>query len=108
VEVVILPDGEKYKTLEVVSLVWDEALRRRLNRNCTFVALGGGVIGDMTGYAAASYQRGVNFIQVRSLRSRVWQDTNPTAYWTWKEIPLCPTARHSALGVPQECKIAIT
>lgn len=64
VEVVILPDGEQHKTLEVVSLIWDEALRKRLNRNCTFVALGGGVIGDMTGYAAASYQRGVNFIQI--------------------------------------------
>jgi len=68
VEVVILPDGEQHKTLEVVSLIWDEALRKRLNRNCTFVALGGGVIGDMTGYAAASYQRGVNFIQVRQRR----------------------------------------
>ena len=65
VETVILPDGEEYKSLEVLSKVWDTALEKRLNRKCTFVALGGGVIGDMAGFAAASYQRGVNFVQVR-------------------------------------------
>lgn len=64
VEAVILPDGEQYKNLDVLSRVWDKALQMRLNRKCTFVALGGGVIGDMTGFAAASYQRGVNFVQV--------------------------------------------
>ena len=64
VETVILPDGEEYKSLEVLSQVWDTALQKRLNRKCTFVALGGGVIGDMAGFAAASYQRGVNFVQV--------------------------------------------
>lgn len=61
---VILPDGERYKTLEVWKRIIDELLLRRFNRNCTLVALGGGVIGDMTGFAAASYQRGVDFIQV--------------------------------------------
>lgn len=61
---VILPDGEQYKSLEIVTKVWDVALEKRLNRKSTFIALGGGVIGDMTGFAAASYQRGVNFIQV--------------------------------------------
>lgn len=64
VETVILPDGEKYKDLEVLKAVWDKALEKRLDRNTTFVALGGGVIGDMTGFAAAAYQRGVHFVQV--------------------------------------------
>lgn len=67
VEVVTLPDGEQYKSLEVLQQVWDKALQSRLDRNCTFVALGGGVIGDMCGFAAASYQRGVHFIQVSFL-----------------------------------------
>ena len=63
-EVVLLPDGEQYKTVDVVSKIWDKALECRMDRRTTFVALGGGVVGDMTGFAAASYQRGVNFIQV--------------------------------------------
>ncbi len=66
-EEVILPDGEQYKSLEVLSKVWDKALAARLDRNSTFVALGGGVIGDMGGFAAAAYQRGVHFIQARGL-----------------------------------------
>ena len=61
---VILPDGEQYKNLEVLSRIYDALIERRFDRKCTLVALGGGVIGDMTGFAAASYQRGVNFIQV--------------------------------------------
>jgi 3-dehydroquinate synthase len=44
--------------------VFDKAVESRLDRRCTFVALGGGVIGDMCGYAAASFLRGVNFIQI--------------------------------------------
>lgn len=60
----VLPDGEEYKSLDVLQKVWDKALESRLDRNATFVALGGGVIGDMTGFAAAAYQRGVHFIQV--------------------------------------------
>ena len=64
VEVVVLPDGEEHKNMEVLMKVWDKALETRLDRGTTFVALGGGVIGDMTGFAAASYQRGVNFIQI--------------------------------------------
>ena len=63
-DVVILPDGEEYKSVDVLSKIWDKALECRLDRRTTFVALGGGVVGDMTGFAAASYQRGVNFIQV--------------------------------------------
>ena len=63
-ERVILPDGERYKTLEVWSGILDGLLRSRFGRDCTIVALGGGVVGDMAGFAAACYQRGVDFIQV--------------------------------------------
>ncbi len=61
---VILPDGEQHKSLAVLSTIYDKLLEDRHNRTTTLVALGGGVVGDMTGYAAASYQRGVNFIQI--------------------------------------------
>ncbi len=64
VDTVILPDGEKYKDLDTLNMIFDELLDRRHNRTTTLVALGGGVIGDMTGFAAATYQRGVNFIKV--------------------------------------------
>ncbi|MES2624112.1 MAG: 3-dehydroquinate synthase [Pseudomonadota bacterium] len=64
VEVVILKDGEKYKTLETVTQVYDSLLKQNFSRSSTLIALGGGVIGDMTGFAAATYQRGVNFIQI--------------------------------------------
>ncbi|KAL8111180.1 3-dehydroquinate synthase, chloroplastic [Apium graveolens] len=64
VESVILPDGEQYKNMDTLMKVYDKAIESRLDRRCTFVALGGGVIGDMCGYAAASYLRGVNFIQI--------------------------------------------
>lgn len=64
VESVILPDGEQFKNMDTLMKVFDKAIESRLDRRCTFVALGGGVIGDMCGYAAASYLRGVNFIQI--------------------------------------------
>ncbi|PKA55667.1 3-dehydroquinate synthase [Apostasia shenzhenica] len=64
VEKVILPDGEKYKNMETLMKVFDKAIESRMDRRCTFVALGGGVIGDMCGFAAAAYVRGVNFIQI--------------------------------------------
>ena len=60
----ILPDGERYKTLETLNSVFDALLSRRYDRRCTLVALGGGVVGDITGFAAATYQRGVPFIQI--------------------------------------------
>jgi len=63
-EVVILPDGEQYKTLEILNRIFDALLEKRFDRRCTLVALGGGVVGDMTGFAAATYQRGVDFIQI--------------------------------------------
>ena len=63
-EAVILPDGEKYKNLEVLNQIYDGLLRNRFDRNTTIIALGGGVVGDMAGFAAASYQRGVHLIQI--------------------------------------------
>ncbi|MCF6217465.1 MAG: 3-dehydroquinate synthase [Gammaproteobacteria bacterium] len=64
VEKVILPDGECYKNLEVLNRIFDALLESRFGRKVTLVALGGGVVGDMTGFAAACYQRGVAFIQI--------------------------------------------
>lgn len=61
---VILPDGEAYKNLETLNQIYTHLLENKADRKTTLIALGGGVVGDMTGYAAASYQRGVNFIQI--------------------------------------------
>ncbi len=61
---VVLPDGEQYKTWETLNLIFDGLLGARCERGTTLVALGGGVIGDMGGFAAACYQRGMPFIQV--------------------------------------------
>lgn len=61
---VILPDGEAYKNSETLNLIYDALLKRRAERSTTLIALGGGVIGDLTGFAAATYQRGIPFIQV--------------------------------------------
>merc|ERR1712157_156418 len=54
----------QYKTMEELGKVWDKAMELRFNRKSTFLAFGGGVIGDMTGFAASAFQRGVHFIQV--------------------------------------------
>lgn len=64
IDSVVLPDGEYYKTWDVLNRIFDQLLDKRHTRKTTLVALGGGVIGDMTGFAAASYQRGVDFIQL--------------------------------------------
>jgi 3-dehydroquinate synthase len=61
---IILPDGEQYKNLSSLTLIFDVLLNNQYARNCTLLALGGGVIGDLTGFAAACYQRGVAFIQL--------------------------------------------
>ena len=61
---IILPDGEVYKTAETLNLIYDALLTNRCERSTPLIALGGGVIGDMTGFAAASYLRGVPFIQI--------------------------------------------
>ncbi len=64
VEVIELPDGEQYKNLEHIEQIFDLLLEKKFSRNATLVALGGGVIGDMGGFAAACYQRGIPFIQI--------------------------------------------
>ncbi|ODU02170.1 3-dehydroquinate synthase [Thiobacillus sp. 65-1402] len=61
---IVLPDGEAYKNWETLNLIFDALLTQRAERKTTLIALGGGVVGDMTGFAAASYQRGVPFIQI--------------------------------------------
>lgn len=61
---VILPDGEQYKTLHSMELIIDSLIQNRHDRKTTVIALGGGVVGDIAGFAAAIYQRGVNFIQI--------------------------------------------
>lgn len=63
-ESVVLPDGEQYKTLQYLEKIFDHLLAKKFSRNATLIALGGGVIGDMGGFAAACYQRGIAFIQI--------------------------------------------
>ena len=60
----VLPDGEQYKTLDTVGRVFDAMVDARLNRDSTILALGGGVVGDIAGFAAACYQRGVGYVQL--------------------------------------------
>lgn len=61
---VIVPAGEEHKNLETISFLWKSFLENGLDRKSTVIALGGGVIGDMTGFAAATYMRGINWIAV--------------------------------------------
>jgi len=61
---IVLPDGEAFKHWEILQKIFDGLLEARHNRRTTVIALGGGVVGDMAGFAAACYQRGVDFIQV--------------------------------------------
>jgi len=61
---VVLPDGEQYKTLDTLARVFDALVERRMNRDACVAALGGGVVGDLAGFAAACYQRGVDYVQV--------------------------------------------
>ncbi|MDC0182709.1 3-dehydroquinate synthase [Nitrosomonadales bacterium] len=61
---IILPDGEAFKNFETLNLIYDELLKNRANRQISLVALGGGVVGDITGFAAATFMRGVDFIQI--------------------------------------------
>jgi 3-dehydroquinate synthase len=64
VHTVVLPDGEAYKTWQTLNLIFDALLQNGCDRKTVLFALGGGVVGDMTGFAAASYMRGVPFVQV--------------------------------------------
>lgn len=64
ISVVTIPDGEQYKNMTTIDQILDHCFEHKLNRKSTLIAFGGGVIGDMTGFAASIYQRGINFIQV--------------------------------------------
>ena len=64
IHTIVLPDGEAYKTWQTLNLIFDDLLKHSCDRKTTLFALGGGVVGDMTGFAAASYMRGVPFVQV--------------------------------------------
>lgn len=61
---IVLPDGEEHKNLDAITTIYDYLMEGKFDRKTTLVALGGGVIGDITGFAAATYQRGVNFLQI--------------------------------------------
>ena len=63
-EFIVLPDGEVYKSMDYLNKILDKALEIKLERKDAIIALGGGVIGDMAGFAAAIYQRGIDFIQI--------------------------------------------
>lgn len=63
-QVLILPDGEQHKNLTTTNMIYSALLEHQFDRQTTLIALGGGVIGDMVGFAAATYQRGVHFIQI--------------------------------------------
>lgn len=64
IQSIVLPDGESYKTLDTFGLIVDALIDNRLNRDGAVVALGGGVVGDMAGFVAAAYQRGIDYIQI--------------------------------------------
>ena len=61
---IILPDGEQFKNLDTLNKIYTEMLEARCDRKTTLLALGGGVVGDVAGFSSASYQRGINFIQI--------------------------------------------
>lgn len=63
-DTVLIPDGEQYKTLIILNTVFDELLKKNHHRNTTLITLGGGVVSDLAGFAAACYQRGVNYLQI--------------------------------------------
>ncbi|BAP58570.1 3-dehydroquinate synthase [Candidatus Tachikawaea gelatinosa] len=64
IDYIILPDGEKYKNLSTINQILTTLIQKNYGRDTTLIALGGGVIGDITGFAASIYQRGINFIQI--------------------------------------------
>jgi len=61
---ITIPDGEQYKTLETVAYLYDEFVKAGLDRSSTVYAVGGGVVGDTVGFAAATYMRGIDFVQI--------------------------------------------
>lgn len=64
ISTVVVPDGEEYKNMQSIDIILEHCFLNKLNRNSILIAFGGGVIGDMTGFAASIYQRGIDFIQI--------------------------------------------
>ncbi|MDC1311091.1 3-dehydroquinate synthase [Burkholderiales bacterium] len=64
IESIIIPDGEQFKSQDTLISIYDQLIAKRIDRSTTVVALGGGVVGDVAGFAAATYQRGIPFIQI--------------------------------------------
>lgn len=62
--IVTIPDGEEYKNMKTIDMILEHCFEHRLDRKSLLIAFGGGVIGDMTGFAASIYQRGINFVQI--------------------------------------------
>ncbi|GGD48540.1 3-dehydroquinate synthase [Malaciobacter pacificus] len=62
--IVTIPDGEEYKNMQTIDMILEHCFEHRLDRKSLLIAFGGGVIGDMTGFAASIYQRGINFVQI--------------------------------------------
>ena len=64
ISVITIPDGEQYKHMQTIETILEHCFNKKLNRSSILIAFGGGVIGDMTGFAASIYQRGIDFIQI--------------------------------------------
>jgi len=126
--VITIPDGEQYKNFETINTILEECFTHRLNRKSVLIALGGGVIGDMTGFVASIYQRGINFIQVpTTLLAQVDASVGGKtginnkfgknligAFWQPKAV-YCETAflktlpkREFSAGVAEMIKMAVT
>ena len=83
IETIILPDGEQYKTLATLETIFNRLLTSHCSRDTTLIALGGGVVGDIVGFAAACYQRGIHFIQApTTLLAQV--DSSVGSWGLWK------------------------
>ncbi len=127
-DVITIPDGEKYKNLETIEFILGECFKLRLDRKSLLIALGGGVIGDMTGFVASVFQRGIKFIQIpttllaqvdasvggktgvnskygKNLIGSFWQPNG--VYCETKFLKTLPSREFSA-GVAEIVKMAVT
>ena len=127
IEVIEVPDGEEYKTLETVTQILDRLFEARFDRKSLLIAFGGGVIGDMTGFTASLYQRGIGFVQIpTTLLSQVdasvggktgvnnaWGKNligafyQPEAVWIDPHFLTTLPAREFAAGVAEVIKMAV-
>ena len=88
--VVTIPDGEQYKNYKTIEDILEHCFTKRLDRKSLLIAFGGGVIGDMTGFAASIYQRGINFVQVpTTLLSPLRQRLGRTPCWCFSPASSC-------------------